>query len=109
MIEKVLQEKNGKTEKYNPNLPPRKRFKGEIIGELASIISVVALLPLAWEVTSTGNVSNIQISWMFVKLVAIGMWFYFAWVNMIIPNIICSVGIGAIIIYLIGCKLLIRS
>lgn len=92
---------------YNPKSSSQQRFKGEIIGEIASIISVIALLPLAWHVTSTGNVENIEISWMMLKLIAIGMWFYFSWINMIIPNIICSVGIGAIIIYLIGCKLFI--
>lgn len=80
-------------------------FKGELVGEIASIITVLALVPFAWYITTTGDVQNINIFWMLLKLVAIVMWLYFSWINAIVPNIICYVGISALFLYIIGCKI----
>lgn len=94
----IINEKN--CESYN-----KKKYRHEIIGELAIIISVMAWLPLAWTVTITGDVSKLNTPLLLISLLSVSLWIYFSIVNNIVPYIICNIVIAVILLFLITHKI----
>jgi uncharacterized protein with PQ loop repeat len=84
-------------------------YKDAWVGDVAAILGIIALIPLAWHVTATEHTHSLNYMWLGIKLVAAGLWFYFGYVNRITPNVISSVAIGALVIYLIGIKIYIEN
>ncbi len=84
----------------------KEKHKQEWVGDVAAALGIMAMIPVAWYVTKTGFVRDINIYWMILRLASCILWVYFGCVNNITPNIISGSIVGIIVFYLIIMKIL---
>lgn len=90
------------SEKYKTKTITRKY---EWVGDAAAVLGIISLLPVAWAATTTGNVHNLDYTWLSISLASTILWFLFGYTNKIHPTTISAISIGVIIIYLILLKM----
>lgn len=87
----------------------KKRFKEEWSGDIAAVLGIFALLPIAWYVSSTGYVRDVSLSWLILKLTASSLWLYYGWVNENTPTVIGAMSTGLILMFLVVMKIFLEK
>ena len=65
-----------------------KNKNGKIFGISALILSIIAILPLLWNVTIKQNTQSIHYMWILLTFLSSILWFIYGKMNNLLPNII---------------------